>query len=126
MVIAGVSVSWPAPRSTIRRSSWAWAQVSGEAEPAACPSAKPIDAVVGSDPYGEAARSGSSHTCSGTRPSPEAELIMKESIAEASDESPSAIADSPRSPDSTGHRCPVPISVVGHGSPTVVQEVWLG
>ena len=51
---------------------------------------------------------------------------MKESIAEASDGSPSAMADSPRSPESTGHRCPVPVSVVGHGSPTVVQEVWLG
>jgi len=32
----------------------------------------------------------------------------------------------PRSPDSTGHRCPVPVLVVGHGSPTMRQDVWLG
>ena len=51
---------------------------------------------------------------------------MKESIAEASDESPPVIAEGlPRSPDSTGHRCPVPALVVGHGWPLVVQEVWL-
>ena len=32
------------------RSSWAWAQVSGEADPAALPSVNPIDAVAGSLP----------------------------------------------------------------------------
>jgi len=32
------------------RSSWAWAQVSGEADPAALPSVNPIDAVDGSLP----------------------------------------------------------------------------
>jgi hypothetical protein len=31
--------------SSISRSSWAWAQVSGDADPAAWPSLKPIDAT---------------------------------------------------------------------------------
>ena len=35
------------------------------------PLVKPIDAVVGSVPNGDAARSGSSHACSGSRPCPE-------------------------------------------------------
>ena len=56
----------------VSRTSWACAQVSGAAEPAGCAVAKPIDAVAGSVPYGDAARSGFSQACSGTRPTPEA------------------------------------------------------
>ena len=44
--------------SAISRSSWACAQVSGAAEPSGWPSVKPIDAVAGSEPYGEAGTSG--------------------------------------------------------------------
>src|ERR1700683_2434591 len=112
--------------SRMSRSSCACAQVSGEAEPAALPSAKPIDAVVGSLPYGEAARFGSSHACSGTRPTPEENCAMASSSEDAPVRFPVATSDSARSPDSPGHRCPVPVSVVGHGSPYMVQEVWLG
>ena len=50
VVTAGVSTVRPWPRPRMSRSSWAWAQVSGEAEPAAWPSVKPIDAVAGSLP----------------------------------------------------------------------------
>ena len=49
----------------------ACAQVSGLAEPAGWPCSKPIEAVVGSVPNGDAASAGSSHTCSGSRPWPE-------------------------------------------------------
>src|ERR1700677_3101132 len=111
--------------SRMSRSSWAWAQGSGEAEPAALPWVKPMDAVVGSLPYGDAARSGSSHACSGTRPTPEENCAIASSSADAPVRLPSAMSDSARSPDSTGHTCPVPVSVVGHGSPSVVQDVWL-
>ena len=54
----GCSTSDPAARSAISRSSWACAQVSGAADPSAAPLVKPMDAVAGSDPYGEAGRSG--------------------------------------------------------------------
>src|SRR5215831_12580646 len=70
-VIDGCSRARPAPRSRMSRSSCAWAQDSGAAEPAGLPSTNPIDAVVGSLPYGEAARSGFSQACSGTRPVPD-------------------------------------------------------
>ena len=108
------------------RSSWAWAQVSGEADPAALPSVNPIDAVAGSLPYGDAARSGSSQACSGTSPTPEEKLIIAFSRLAAPALCPAAMSLSARSPDSTGHRCPVPMSVGGHGAPGVVHEVWLG
>ena len=39
---------------------------------------------------------------------------------------PAAMSLSARSPDRTGHRCPVPVSVGGHGAPVTVHEVWLG
>ena len=40
--------------------------------------------------------------------------------------SPVSSSDSARSPDSTGHRWPVPVFVVGHGWPGFVQVDWLG
>src|SRR4051794_17152414 len=46
----GCSRLRPAPRSAVSRTSEAAPQVSGAAEPAAWPSVKPIDAVVGSLP----------------------------------------------------------------------------
>ena len=58
--MAGVSTLRPVPSEAMSRSSCAWAQVSGDAEPAALPLVKPIEAVAGSLPYGEAGRSGSS------------------------------------------------------------------
>src|SRR5579872_2826883 len=53
-VIAGWSSTLPDWRSRTSRKYWAWAQISGVAEPAALPLVKPIEAVVGLDPYGEA------------------------------------------------------------------------
>ena len=74
--MAGVSTLRPVPSEAISRSSCAWAQVSGDADPAAWPSVNPMDAVAGSLPYGEAARSGSSQACSGTSPTPDEKLII--------------------------------------------------
>src|SRR3984957_6897435 len=59
VVAAGVSTVRPVPSPRMSRSSWAWAQVSGEADPAALPSVNPIDAVAGSLPEGGAGRCGS-------------------------------------------------------------------
>ncbi len=95
-----------------------WPRSAGPPIQPAWPSVKPIDAVVGSLPYGEAGRSGCSHTCSGTRPTPDAELSMKPSCPAAPVapvRSPTVRSCSARSPDSTGHGCPVPVSVVAHG-----------
>src|ERR1019366_2946089 len=108
------------------RSSCAWAQLSGDADPAALPSVNPMDAVAGSLPYGEAARSGPSQACSGTSPTPEEKLIIAWSSDCAPLVCPSAKSDSARSPDRTGHRCPVPLSAGGQGAPGVVHESWLG
>ena len=126
VTICGVSRSRPALRSIASRAYWAWAQVSGLAEPAAPPSVKPIDAVVGSVPYGEAARSGSSQACSGSRPWPDCMFCIDCSRLRADDGSAAARSYSPRSPLSTGHRWPVPVSVGGHGAPGVVQLEPLG
>src|SRR5208282_2931149 len=124
--MAGVSTLWPVPSETISRSSCAWAQLSGDADPAALPSVNPMDAVDGSLPYGEAARLGSSQACSGTSPTPDEKLIIAWSSDFAPLVAPSARSDSARSPDRTGHRWPVPVSVGGHGAPGTVQESWLG
>src|SRR6516164_10723485 len=124
--MAGVSTLRPVPSEAMSRSSWAWAQVSGDAEPAALPSVNPMEAVAGSLPYGEAARSGFSQACSGTSPTPEEKLIIAWSRACAPLADPAARADSARSPDRFGHRCPVPLLVGGHGAPEVVHELWLG
>src|SRR6266699_5019121 len=124
--MAGVSTLRPVPSEAMSRSSWAWAQVSGDAEPAAWPLVNPIEAVAGSLPNGEAARSGSSQACSGTSPTPEEKLIIALSRDWAPEAEPTARSDSARSPDRFGHRCPVPMPVGGHGAPVVVHLVWLG
>jgi hypothetical protein len=125
-VTAGCSSARPAPMSSISRSSCAWAQVSGDADPAALPSLKPIDATVGSVPNGDASRSGFSHACSGTRPTPEENWAIASSSRLAAGRARPATSDSARSPDSTGHRCPVPVFVVGQGWPWPRHDVWLG
>src|SRR5215469_10007839 len=124
--MSGVSTLRPAPRDTISRASCAWAQVSGDADPAALPSVNPMDAVAGSLPNGEAGRSGFSQACSGTRPTPEEKPIIELSRDWAPLVSPSAMADSARSPDRLGHRWPVPVPVGAHGAPGVAHEVGLG
>ena len=86
----------------------------------------PIEAVAGSLPNGEAARSGSSQACSGTSPTPEEKLTIAWSRACAPPADPAARSDSARSPDRFGHRCPVPVPVGGHGAPGTVHEDWLG
>ena len=84
--------------------------------------------MLGSVPKGEAGTVGwSSQTCSGSSPWPE--VILR--IAVSSDAAVAAVAVlamsySPRSPDSTGHRWPVPVSVGGHGAPVTVQLEPLG
>src|SRR6516164_2706200 len=105
--MAGVSTLRPVPSEAMSRTSWAWAQVSGDAEPAALPSVNPMDAVAGSLPYGEAGRSGFSQACSGTSPTPDEKLIIALSRACALPADPAARSDSARSPDRLGHRCPV-------------------
>src|SRR5215831_13984487 len=124
--MAGVSTLWPVPREAISRSSCAWAQVSGDADPAAWPSVNPMDAVAGSLPYGEAGTSGFSQACSGTSPTPDEKLIIAWSRDPVPPASPPARSDWARSPDRFGHRCPVPVPVGGHGAPVVGQELWLG
>ncbi len=101
--IAGCSTGRDPPRLWVSRTCWACAQVSGEAEPAAPPSTKPIDAVVGSVPYGEAARSGFSQACSGTSPIPEENRCIPSSSWDAEARSPVCSSCSARSPFSTGH-----------------------
>src|ERR1044071_4135346 len=124
--MAGVSTLAPVPSDMISRHSCACAQVSGDADPVALPSVKPMDAVAGSLPYGEAGRSGSSQACSGTSPTPESKFSMAVSSAWAPAVLPAAMSDSARSPESTGHRCPVPVPVGAHGAPDGEQELWLG
>src|SRR5215469_530024 len=124
--MSGVSTLRPAPRDSISRASCAWAQVSGDADPAALPSVNPIDAVAGSLLNGEAARSGFSQACSGTSPTPDEKLITAWSRAPSPLAAPSARSDSARSPDRFGHRCPVPLPVGAHGAPEVAHVVWLG
>jgi len=53
--MAGWSPSDPLSRSVTSRRYWAWAQISGEAEPAGLPFVNPMDAVAGSEPNGDAA-----------------------------------------------------------------------
>ena len=108
------------------RTSCACAQVSGDAEPAAFPLVNPIEAVAGSLPYGEAARSGFSQACSGTSPTPDEKLTIAWSRACAPLADPAARSDSARSPDRFGHRCPVPTPVGAHGAPVTEHEDWLG
>src|SRR6202171_2507547 len=112
----------PAARSRIRRTYWAADQVSGEAEPAAAPLWNPIDAVVGSEPYGEAARSGPSQSCSGMRPTPDAPPLIACSRVRADPTEPVAISYSPRSPASAGHRWPVPWPVGAQGRPSLARS----
>ena len=100
--IAGCSSGRPAPSARISRACWACAQVSGEDEPAGLPLTKPIDAVVGSVPNGDAARSGFSQDCSGIIPTPEVESFIAASRAVAPARSPVCSCCSARSPDSTG------------------------
>src|SRR6476620_10576261 len=106
--MAGRTTLRPAARSAARRTNAAADQVSGEAEPAALPLAKPMDATVGSVPYGDAPRSATSQSCSGMRPTPEANLRMPLKSDAAVVASPEARDCSARSADSTGHRWPVP------------------
>jgi hypothetical protein len=87
---------------------------------------KPIDAVAGFVPYGEAGTAGSSHTCSGSRPWPEVMFRIAVSRLVAAPACPAARSYSPRSPSSTGHRWPDPVPVGAHGAPVGEQLVGPG
>ena len=101
---SGVSRLRPVLTASASRAYCDWAHVSGLAEPAGWPGAKPIEAVAGSDPNGEAASAGSSHACSGSRYPPEVIRAIALSSPAAAEPSPAAMSYSPRSPASTGHR----------------------
>src|ERR1700729_1757219 len=125
-VIAGWSSTVPVPRSRTTRRYCAWAQISGVAEPAALPLVKPIEAVVGSDPYGEAGVSGSSQTCSGIRPRPQPIRCIAIASRDAPAVSPACSSCSARSPVRTGQTWPDPVPLVNHGSPVGEQLVGSG
>ena len=103
-VIWGWSIRVPALRSSTSLRYWAWPQISGVAEPAALPSRKPIEAVVGFAPNGDAGESGSSHTCSGTYPRPQVILWKSTAKRVAAARWPDWRSCSARSPVSSGHR----------------------
>src|SRR6478672_2699258 len=110
----GWSPSDPLPRSVTSRRYWAWAQISGDAEPAGLPFANPMDAVAGSEPYGDAATAGSSQACSGTIPSPD----VMDCMVRSSD------AAAPAEP--VCRSCPDPLAVGNHGAPDGEQSVGSG
>ena len=97
-------------------------QVRGEAEPAAPPFLKPIEASVGSVPNGEAARSGRVQFCSGINPTPEANALMPCSSDAAPAASPAASKCSARSAESAGQTCPVPCPLGAHGRPSLPRS----
>ena len=103
-VMAGWSSRCPVSRSSTSLMYWAWAQISGAAEPAALPLVNPIEAVRGSLPYEEAGTSGSSHACSGTRPRPDDICRRVAARLAAPETSPVCRSCSARSPSSSGHR----------------------
>src|ERR1700748_3248547 len=124
--MSGVSTLRPAPRSMVSRATVAWAQVSGLAEPTGLLLVTPSEAVVGSVPNGDGGTLGSSHTCSGSRPCPEVMLSMAPSSDRAEPVCPAVRSYSARSPLSTGHRWPEPVSVGAHGAPVGEQVVASG
>src|SRR3954468_9627091 len=112
----------PAAVSSVRRTNWPADHVSAEAEPSGLPLRNPIDAIVGSVPKGDGARSGRSHTCSAMRPTPELMLRIASSRATAEPTAPRSISYWPRSPASTGHGWPVPLFDGAHGCPSVAPS----
>src|SRR5690349_19576682 len=117
VTIPGVSRSRPVLMASASRAYSDCAQVRGLAEPAGLPGSKPIEAVVGSDPNGDASTCGSSQACSGSSPWPLVMLPIAVRNVVASARLPAATSYSPRSPPRTGQRWPEPVSVVGHGWP---------
>ena len=77
--------------------------MSGDAEAAALPLVKPIEAVFGLLPNGEAGTSGSSQACSGTSPRPEDICCVATARLVAAVTSPLCRSCSARSPSSSGH-----------------------
>ena len=122
----GWSPSDPLPRSVTSRRYWAWAQISGDAEPAGLPLVNPMDAVAGSEPNGDAATAGSSQACSGTIPSPDVMDCMACSSDPAAPAEPVCRSCSARSPSRIGHRCPDPLAVGNHGAPDGEHDVGSG
>ena len=94
-------------------------QLSGSAEPAGSPFAKPIEAMSGGVPNGEGGRFGLSQSCSGIRLTPPANWSMPSSKDAAPDASPVCSDCSARSEDSAGQRWPVPIPDGAHGRPSL-------
>ena len=118
----GVSTLRPAVRSATSRTNAPAPQVSGAADPAGLPLTKPIEATVGSVPYGEAGTSAASQSCSGTRPTPDEPAMIAVSSEPARDgmagDEQSCWA---RSSASTGQMCPVPLLDGAHGAPSTGQ-----
>src|ERR1700739_4912810 len=123
----GWSPSDPLPRAVTSRTYWDCAQMSGgAAHPAGLPFVIPMDAVAGSEPYGDAATAGSSQACSGTIPSPDVMDCMVRSSDPAAPAEPVCRSCSARSPSRIGHRCPDPLAVGNHGAPDGEQSVGSG
>src|SRR5947209_5971807 len=112
----------------VRRATVACAQGGWVVDAADLLLVKPIDAVAGYVPNGDAARFGSSHACSGSRPCPEVMFCIAVSRVRADDPRLEAMSYSARSPLSTGHRWPEPTLLPsdGHGAPSTVQLVGSG
>src|SRR4051794_18255430 len=121
-VISGFSSERPAPRSAVSRTLDAAPHVSGDADPSGLPLTRPIDAVVGSEPYGDAGTFGASQTCSGTSPTPEVIEFIAPSRAPASPGRPLLSSCCARSAVSTGQMWPAPLPDGAQGAPSVVQD----
>ncbi len=122
LVTAGWTTLRWAARSPASRTNDAADHVSGEAEPAAPPLVKPIDAIVGSVPNGDGATAVVSQSCSGMSPTPDENAAIVLSSAAAPEAFPVARLCSPRSADSAGQTCPVPLPLGAHGWPSAAAS----
>ena len=88
------------------------------------PFSNPIEAIVGSVPNDEAARSGNSQLCSAISPTPEENCAIASSNCAAKAESPVCIDCSARSAVRAGHRWPVPLPLGAHGLPVTLSSPY--
>ena len=113
----------PASRSAASRTNDAADHVSGDAEPAGWPLAKPIEAIVGSVPYGDGAQVGGLPVLLGDQPDAGGERAHAvEQRGRAGARRRSASGCSPRSAESTGQRCPVPWPDGAQGRPSLARS----
>ena len=98
-------------------------QLSGLAEPAGSPSTKPIEAVSGGVPNGEAARFADLPVLLGNEADAAGELVHAvEQGRRAGRVAGLQRSAPPRSADSAGQRCPVPTPDGAHGRPSLERS----